>query len=150
MLAESISTKIESLLERVEKPARYIGGEVGSIRKTDYTCRLVLSYPDVYEIGTANQAVQLLYSLVNSKTGCWAERAYCPWPDMSELMRQEGVPLFSLESWLPVSEADIWGITLQHELSYTNILEMLDLAGVPLKWEDRKQDDPLEIGRAHV
>ncbi|MHB0866982.1 MAG: TIGR03960 family B12-binding radical SAM protein [Thermoleophilia bacterium] len=135
--------KIESLLERVEKPARYIGGEVGSIRKDEYSSRLVLSYPDVYEIGTANQAVQLLYSLVNSRSGVWAERAYCPWPDMAALMRQEGIPLFSLESWEPVRSADIWGITLQHELNYTNILEMLDLAGVPLHWEERGDDEPL-------
>ncbi|MHB1390638.1 MAG: radical SAM protein [Thermoleophilia bacterium] len=135
--------RIESLLERVERPARYIGGEVGSIRKDEYSSRLVLSYPDVYEIGTANQAVQLLYSLVNGRSGAWAERAYCPWPDMASLMRQEGVPLFSLESWEPVRAADIWGITLQHELNYTNILEMLDLAGVPLHWQERGDDEPL-------
>ncbi|MBE0429186.1 MAG: radical SAM protein [Thermoleophilia bacterium] len=127
----------------MEKPARYIGGEVGSVSKAEYTCRLVLSYPDVYEIGTANQAVQLLYSLVNNSSGCWAERAYCPWPDLAELMRREDVPLFSLESWRPVRDADLWGITLQHELNYTNILEMMDLAGVPVHWRDRGDRDPL-------
>lgn len=135
--------KIESLLEQVEKPARYIGGEVGSIVKEEYSLRIVLSYPDVYEIGTANQAVQIIYSLINNHTGAWAERAYCPWPDMSELMRTAGVPLFALESWEPVRSADLWGITLQHELTYTNILEMLDLAGVPLRREERGEDDPL-------
>jgi len=138
-----LETGIESLLERVEKPARYIGGETGSVVKEDHSLRVVLSYPDVYEIGTANQAVQIIYSLINNHTGAWAERAYCPWPDMSELMRAEGVPLFSLESWKPVREADFWGITLQHELTYTNILEMLDLAGVPLRSEDRGEDDPV-------
>lgn len=142
-MSHASDKRIESLLERVEKPARYIGGEVGSVRKDEYSSRLVLSYPDVYEIGTANQAVQLLYSLVNSRCGVWAERVYCPWPDMAALMRQEGVPLFSLESWQPVRSADIWGITLQHELNYTNILEMLDLAGVPLHWDDRGDDEPL-------
>lgn len=135
--------RIESLLERVEKPARYIGGEVGSVIKQDYSLRIVLSYPDVYEIGTANQAVQIIYSLINNHSDAWAERVYCPWPDLSTLMREEGVPLFALESWEPVSTADLWGFTLQHELTYTNILEMLDLAGVPLRWEDRGEDDPL-------
>lgn len=142
-MPDSLPKKIESLLDRVEKPARYIGGEVGSVRKDEYACRLVLSYPDVYEIGTANQAVQLLYSLVNQTTDSWAERAYCPWPDMAAAMREEGVPLFALESWQPVRTADLWGITLQHELNYTNILEMLDLAGVPLHWQDRSDSDPL-------
>lgn len=142
-MSESLSHKIESLLGRVEKPARYIGGEVGSVRKNQYACRLVLSYPDVYEIGTANQAVQLLYSLVNGSTDFRAERAYCPWPDMAELMRGQEVPLFTLESWEPVRTADMWGITLQHELTYTNILEMLDLAGVPLHWQERTAADPL-------
>lgn len=135
--------RIESLLERVEKPARYIGGEVGSVVKQEYSLRIVLSYPDVYEIGTANQAVQIIYSLINNHSDAWAERAYCPWPDLSTLMREESVPLFTLESWEPVSGADLWGFTLQHELTYTNILEMLDLAGVPLHWEDRGDDDPL-------
>jgi radical SAM superfamily enzyme YgiQ (UPF0313 family) len=135
--------RIESLLERVEKPARYIGGEVGSVVKQDYSLRVVLSYPDVYEIGTANQAVQIIYSLINLHSNSWAERAYCPWPDLSALMREESVPLFALESWEPVSGADLWGFTLQHELTYTNILEMLDLAGVPLHWQDRGDGDPL-------
>jgi len=135
--------RIESLLEGVEKPARYIGGEVGSIVKNDFSQRIVLSYPDVYEIGTANQAVQIIYSLINHHSDAWAERVYCPWPDMSAAMRAAGVPLFALESWKPVAAADLWGFTLQHELTYTNILEMLDLAGVPLHWQDRSEDDPL-------
>lgn len=127
----------------MEKPARYIGGEVGSVVKDGAALRVVLSYPDVYEIGTANQAVQIIYSLMNQAEDVWAERAYCPWPDMAGLMREAGVPLFSLESWKPVSAADLWGITLQHELTYTNFLEMMDLAGVPLRAVDRGEDDPL-------
>lgn len=130
----------------MEKPARYIGGEVGSVVKDEFSCRVVLSYPDVYEIGTANQAVQILYSLINSTTSAWAERAYCPGTDMSLLMRQEGVPLFSLESWQPVRTADLWGITMQFELTFTNILEMLDLAGVPLHRQKRTEEDPLVFG----
>ncbi len=127
----------------MEKPARYIGGEVGSVIKQEYPLRVILSYPDVYEIGTGNQAVQIIYSLINHHSRVWAERAYCPWPDMSGLMRENGVPLFSLESWEPVAGADLWGFTLQHELTYTNILDMLDLAGVPLHWKDRGDGDPL-------
>lgn len=127
----------------MEKPARYIGGEVGSVVKDGAALRFVLSYPDVYEIGTANQAVQIIYSLMNQADDVRAERAYCPWPDMAGLMREAGVPLFSLESWEPVSDADLWGITLQHELTYTNFLEMMDLAGLPLRAVDRGEDDPL-------
>ncbi len=134
------------MLERVEKPARYIGGEVGSITKQEPALTVALTYPDVYEIGTANQAIQILYNLINDRTDAWAQRVFCPWPDMSELMRSEGLPLFLLESWQPVREVDLWGITLQYELTYTNILEMLDLAGVPLLSEHRGEDDPLIFG----
>ncbi len=142
-MSQGIQTAIDALLERVEKPARYIGGEVGSVVKEDYSLRVALSYPDVYEIGTANQAVQILYSLVNETTDAWAQRVYCPWTDMAALMREESVPLFLLESWQPVREVDLWGITLQYELTYSNVLEMLDLAGIPLHREDRGEDDPL-------
>jgi len=142
-VTETLEKSIESLLERVEKPARYIGGEVGSVVKREFSLRVVLSYPDVYEIGTANQAVQIIYSLINHHSDAWAERAYCPWPDMSAAMREAGVPLFALESWEPVARADLWGFTLQHELTYTNILEMLDLAGVPLHADERGEGDPL-------
>ena len=142
----NLAEKIESILERVEKPARYIGGEIGSVVKRDYSSRVVLSYPDVYEVGTPNQALQILYSLINGETEAWAERAYCPWTDAAALMRAEGVPLFALESWEPVAAADLWGITMQFELTYANILEMLDLAGVPLRREQRGQSDPLVFG----
>lgn len=141
-----LNKKIESILERVEKPARYIGGEVGSVVKEEYSSRLVLSYPDVYELGIANQAIQIIYAIVNHQTNAWAERAYCPWTDAAALMRAEGLPLFSLESWRAVRTADLWGITLQFELTYTNILEMLDLAGVPLQRADRGEGDPLVFG----
>jgi len=124
---------IEAILPGVQKPSRYIGGEPNQIEKDPETAtaRVVWSYPDAYEIGISNQALQILYSMVNERTEAWAERTYCPWPDMADAMRREGVPLFSLESWRPVRDADMWGITLQHELCYTNILEMIDLAGVP-------------------
>ncbi len=142
-MAISLSDKIESMLEQVEKPARYIGGEVGSTDKANYSCRIVLSYPDVYEIGTANQAVQVLYSLINNDTEAWAQRAFCPWTDAAAVMRKMKIPLFSLESWQPVRDADLWGITMQFELTYTNILELLDLAGVPIRSRDRTGADPI-------
>ena len=106
----------------------------------------MLSYPDVYEIGIANSGLQILYAGINDATPAAAERAYCPWPDMATLMRARGVPLWSLESGAPVREAALWGFTLQHELTYTNILEMLDLAGVPLHATARGEDDPIVLG----
>jgi len=143
-----LEQSIESILPGVQKPSRYIGGEPNQVLKDPEaaTARVVWSYPDAYEIGISNQAIQILYSLVNERTGAWAERTYCPWPDMADAMRAADVPLFSLESWRPVRDADLWGITLQHELCYTNVLEMLDLARVPLHAKDRSEDDPIVIG----
>jgi len=144
----SLEQTIESILPGVQKPSRYIGGESNQVHKDPETAtaRIVWSYPDAYEIGISNQALQILYSMVNERTGAWAERAYCPWPDMADAMRRADVPLFSLESWRPVRDCDLWGITLQHELCYSNVLEMLDLARVPLRAADRTEDDPIVMG----
>jgi radical SAM superfamily enzyme YgiQ (UPF0313 family) len=106
----------------------------------------VLSYPDAYEIGISNPALQILYTYLNDATPAAAERAYCPWPDMAGLMRAHGVPLWTLETMAPVAGCDLWGFTLPHELTYTNVLEMLDLAGVPLHAADRGEDDPILLG----
>jgi radical SAM superfamily enzyme YgiQ (UPF0313 family) len=106
----------------------------------------VLSYPDVYEIGVSNPALQILYSHLNDATPAFAERAYCPWPDMAGLMRTAAVPLWTLETFAPVGECDLWGFTLPHELCYTNVLEMLDLAGVPLHAAERDGEDPIVLG----
>ena len=108
--------------------------------------RIVLSYPDVYEIGVSNPALQILYSQINDATTASAERAYCPWPDMADLMRAAGVPLWTLESFAQVGECDLWGFTLPHELSYANVLEMLDLAGVPLLAGERDGEHPIILG----
>ncbi|HTX68644.1 MAG TPA: radical SAM protein [Thermoleophilia bacterium] len=108
--------------------------------------RIVLSYPDVYEIGVSNPALQILYSQINDATTASAERAYCPWPDMADLMRAAGVPLWTLESFAQVGECDLWGFTLPHELSYANVLEMLDLAGVPLLAGERDGEHPIVLG----
>ena len=137
---------LTDLLARVARPGRYVGGEFHVRRKPDARPRIVLSYPDVYEIGIANNGLQILYAGFNDETPAAAERAYCPWPDMATLMRARGVPLWSLESGAPVRDAALWGFTLQHELTYTNILEMLDLAGVPLHAGERDEADPIVLG----
>ena len=138
--------QLTDLLARVARPGRYVGGEFHTRRKPAGRPRVVLSYPDVYEIGIANLGLQILYAQINDSTPAVAERAYCPWPDMAALMRARGVPLWSLESGAPVRSADLWGFTLQHELTYTNVLEMLDLAGVPLHAAERGDDDPIVLG----
>ncbi len=138
--------QLTDLLARVARPGRYVGGEFHARHKPAGRPRVVLSYPDVYEIGIANLGLQILYAQINDTSPAAAERAYCPWPDMAALMRARGVPLWSLESGAPVRAADLWGFTLQHELTYTNVLEMLDLAGVPLHAAERGDDDPIVLG----
>jgi radical SAM superfamily enzyme YgiQ (UPF0313 family) len=123
-----------------------VGGEFNTRVKAGAHPRIVLSYPDVYEIGVSNPALQILYSQINDGTPGFAERAYCPWPDMAGVMRAAGVPLWTLETFAPVSECDLWGFTLPHELCYTNVLEMLDLAGVPLHAAERDGEDPIVLG----
>jgi radical SAM family uncharacterized protein len=138
--------RIERLLSRVERPSRYIDREWGASHTTDAEYRAVLVYPDTYEIGQANQAIAILYSILNALPGVAGERTYLPWVDMGALMREEGIPLFSLESCAPVRDFDLVGITLPYELSFSNVLETLDLAGIPLRSAERGSDDPLVIG----
>jgi radical SAM family uncharacterized protein len=130
----------------VERPARYLNSEWGAIHDPAATYRTVFLYPDTYEIGQANQALGILYDHVNRIEGVSAERAYLPWIDLIDLMRQEAVPLFSLESCTAVGEFDIFGITIPYELSYSNVLEALDLAAIPLHAADRDGTHPLVIG----
>ena len=126
--------------------------------------RVALAFPDIYEVGMSHLGLAILYHLLNAREEVVAERVYAPWVDMEDLMRKRKIPLFSLESHLPLREFDIIGFTLPYELSYTNILNMLDLAGLPLRTEERDETfplvlaggigafspEPLEIGRAHV
>ena len=137
---------IEPLLARVERPARYIDREWGATHNADAGYGVCLVYPDTYEIGQANQALAILYHILNSLPGVGAERAFLPWLDMSAAMREVGVPLFSLESCSAVREFDLLGITIPYELTYTNILETLDLAGIPLHAEQRGELDPIVLG----
>jgi radical SAM superfamily enzyme YgiQ (UPF0313 family) len=140
-----LERRIEAVLETVRKPSRYIGGEANQVRKPEATSVVGLCYPDAYEVGISNQALQILYDQVNRHPAMAAERVYCPWPDMADAMRREGIPLFTLESWRPVGELDLLGITLQSELTYSNVLEVLDLAGIPLRAADRGDSDPIVI-----
>jgi radical SAM family uncharacterized protein len=146
-------TRVEPLLAHAERPARYINREWGA-RHSDASYRVALIYPDTYELGMANQAIAILYDRLNSCAaaepgaldGVSAERAYLPWTDLAAAMRTAAVPLFTLESCSPVRECDLVGITLPYELSCTNVLEALDLAGIPLRARDRGDDDPLVVG----
>lgn len=136
---------IEGLLPRVTKPSRYTGGELNSIEK-DWeatTARLALVYPDIYEVGMSNLGLQILYDLVNRESGLLAERAYCPWVDMEALMRGRSVPLYSLESRRPLIDFDMIGISLSLELIYTNVLNALDLAGIPVFAAERDDRHPI-------
>lgn len=130
----------------VEKPARYIGGEIGSIRKGRVDCRFVLAFPDVYEVGMSHLGFQILYAILNAVPWIGAERVYAPWPDREKQLRERGEPLSTLESGTPLRDADIVGFTLQYELSYTNLLAMLELSGIPLFASERDERFPLLVG----
>ena len=133
------------LLSKVSKPARYVGGEWNSVVKDHDDVKLTVAYcfPDVYEVAMSHLGLRILYALLNERDDVAAERVYAPWPDMEEVMRQKGYPLFSLETKTPVVDFDMVGFTLQYEMSFTNILNMLDLAGIPLYSKDRGEDMPL-------
>ena len=140
-------TNLNNILHKVTKPARYTGGEWNSIVKDWDTTpiRIAFSYPDLYEIGMSNMALPILYKLLNDQPDVLAERVFAPWPDMAALMRAEGIPLFSLESKRPLKEFDIIGFSLGHELTYTNALNMLDLAQIPITASARDDSHPLVI-----
>lgn len=142
-----IQKKLNSLLLRVEKPARYIGGEPYSRKKNvDSTInRFAFCFPDTYEIGMSYLGLQILYHLLNKTEHTYCERVFAPAKDMEQAMREENIPLFTLETKTPLKEMDIVGFTLQYELSYTNILNMLDLSGIPMKASDRQEKDPIII-----
>ena len=140
-------TNLNDILPKVTKPARYTGGEWNSIVK-DWEAidiKVALAYPDIYEIGMSNLGLSILYHLINKEPYALAERVYTPWIDMQEAMRKASVPLFSLESKRPLKDFDIIGFSLGYELTYTNVLSMLDLAGIPIKSAERSDSDPLII-----
>lgn len=137
----------ESILKSVEKPGRYIGGEWGEVVKdpAKVDIRFAFCFPDTYEIGMSNLGIRILYSILNDREDTWCERAYAPWADMEEKMREHSLPVCTLESGTPLSEFDFVGFSLQYELCYTNMLNMLSMSGIPLESKDRKNDDPIVV-----
>jgi len=142
-----IDKELDNMLKKVEKPARYIGGEVNSIKKDPekVSVRMGFAFPDTYEIGMSYMGLQILYNILNKNDDIYCERVFAPAMDMEELMRQQGRELFTLETFTPVKELDILGFTLQYELSYTNVLNMLQLGNIPLKSCDRGEEHPVII-----
>ncbi len=138
----------DEILLKIEKPARYIGGEVNSVMKdrNEIDIRFAMCFPDVYEIGMSHLGIQILYDMFNRMEDVWCERVYSPWTDLDAIMRQEKIPLFALESQDPIKEFDFLGITIQYEMCYTNILQILDLSGIPLLSSERGEGCPIVIG----
>ena len=138
----------DDILMKIEKPARYIGGEVNAVVKDlqNVDIRFAMCFPDVYEIGMSHLGIQILYDMFNRRDDVWCERVYSPWVDLDKVMREEKIPLFALESQDLVRDFDFLGITIQYEMCYTNILQVLDLACIPLHAKDRTEEDPIVIG----
>ncbi len=139
--------EIEKFLLKVQKPGRYTGGELNSIvkDKSKVDIRYAFCFPDTYEIGMSHLGMKILYSLVNAREDAWCERVFAPWVDMEEVMRENNIPLYALESGDAIKDFDILGFTMQYELSYTNVLNMLDLAGLPVRSKDRTALTPIVI-----
>lgn len=138
----------DEILMKIEKPARYIGNELNSIKKDKekIAIRFAMCFPDVYEIGMSHLGMQILYDMFNKREDVWCERVYSPWPDLHHIMKEEHLPLFALESQEPIKTFDFIGITIQYEMCYTNILQILDLGQIPLLAKDRENDCPIVIG----
>ena len=138
----------DEILLKIEKPARYIGNEVNSVmkNKANIDVRFAFVFPDVYEIGMSHLGIQILYDMLNRRDDVWCERVYSPWTDLDKIMREEQIPLFALESQDPIKDFDFVGITIQYEMCYTNILQILDLAQIPLFAKDRTEEHPIVIG----
>lgn len=138
----------DEILMQVEKPARYIGNEINMVKKnpSEVDVRFCMCFPDVYEIGMSHLGIQILYDMFNQWEDTYCERVYSPWPDMDKVMREKKIPLFALESQDPVRDFDFLGITIQYEMCYTNILQILDLSGIPLHASERTWEDPIVIG----
>ena len=138
----------DEILLQIDKAARYIGGEVNAVMKNkeDVDIRFAMAFPDVYEIGMSNLGMMILYDMFNKRDDVWCERLFSPWTDLDKIMREEHIPLFTLESQNPVKDFDFLGITLGYEMCYTNVLQLLDLSGIALLSADREENDPVIIG----
>ncbi len=149
---ESLFPRLEPLLARVSKPIQYVGGELNSVVKdwASTDVRWCLCYPDAYEVGQPNQGVAILYEILNERDWILAERTYTVWPDMAAMMRESAVPQFTLDAHRPVRAFDVLGFSFSTELGYTNMLETIDLAGIPLHAADRGEDDPIVLAGGHA
>ena len=149
---ESVFPALEALLPLVQKPIQYVGGELNAQTKDWASCdvRWALMYPDAYEVGLPNQGVQILYEVLNEQAGVLAERTYSVWPDLEALMRQHGVPQFTVDGHRPVAAFDVLGVSFSTELGYTNLLTALDLAGIPLEARDRTDEHPIVLVGGHA
>lgn len=138
----------DEILMKIDKPARYIGNELNSVKKKkdEVAIRFAMCFPDVYEIGMSHLGIQILYDMFNKREDVWCERVYSPWPDLHQIMKEEQIPLFGLESQEPIKDMDFLGITIQYEMCYTNILQILDLSRIPLLAAARGEDCPIVIG----
>jgi radical SAM family uncharacterized protein len=152
MPVESVFDRLETLLPSVRKPIQYVGGELNAVVKDWDAClvRWALMYPDAYEVGLPNQGLQILYEVLNERDGVLAERTYSVWPDLEALMRENGVPQFTVDGHRPVRAFDLLGVSFATELGYTNLLTALDLAGIPLEARDRTDDDPIVVAGGHA
>ncbi|HLO29394.1 MAG TPA: TIGR03960 family B12-binding radical SAM protein, partial [Anaerolineales bacterium] len=148
---EQIESKLDRILLKVQKPGRYVGGELNSVVKDwdEVSTRVAFVFPDIYDIGVSNVGLKILYDQVNQRNDALAERAYAPWLDMEALMRADGIPLYTLESKRPLASFDLIGFSLPYETLYTNTLNVLDLAGLPIRSEDRDESQPLIIAGGH-
>jgi len=149
---EEINLKLERILLRVQKPGRYVGGELNSIRKDWHKIqtRVALVFPDIYDIGVSNVGLKILYDQINQRDDSLAERSYAPWLDMEGLIRENGIPLYALESKRPLAGFDLIGFTLPYETLYTNTLNILDLSGIPIRSVDRNESHPIIIAGGHA
>ncbi len=147
-----IESRLERILLKVQKPGRYVGGELNTVVKNwdEVATKVAFVFPDIYDIGVSNLGLQILYDLVNQRPDVLAERAYAPWVDMEDLMRERGIPFYSLETKHPLAAFDIIGFSLPYETLYTNTLNLLDLAGIPIRSAERSESDPLIIAGGHA
>ncbi|MFN8461853.1 MAG: hypothetical protein U0X93_08815 [Anaerolineales bacterium] len=148
---QQIEDKLDRFLLKVQKPGRYVGGELNSTHKDwdSVQTKVALVFPDIYDIGVSNVGLKILYDQINQRDDALAERAYAPWLDMEALMREHEVPLYALESKRPLACFDLVGFTLPYETLYTNALNILDLAGIPVRSADRDETHPIIIAGGH-
>ncbi|MEO6958272.1 MAG: TIGR03960 family B12-binding radical SAM protein [Antricoccus sp.] len=152
MTVESVFPRLEPLLPQVQKPIQYVGGELNSTTKDwdSVQVRWALMYPDAYEVGVPNQGVMILYEILNERSDCLAERTYAVWPDLAALMRENDIPQFTVDGHRPVKNFDVLGVSFSTELGYTNLLEALDLAQIPMTAAERTIDHPIVLGGGHA